>query len=87
MHHENDQADEAIAKLNALLDDEKITVFTKEEVASIKEMASAWQSAKGFVRISRLMGGTLKWFVGVGLAWAAFKAGLFDSLHWGSSAK
>lgn len=83
----DDRTDEAVAKLNRLLDDEKITVFTDEEVASIKEMVSAWQSAKGFVRISRLMGGTLKWFVGVGLAWAAFKAGLFDSLHWGSSAK
>lgn len=79
--------DEAIAKLNKLLDDEAITIFTKEEVIELREMVNAWRSAKGFVKISRLAGGTLKWFVGVGLAWAAFKAGLFDSIHWGTSGK
>lgn len=71
-------ADTAIEKLNRLLDDNQITIFTSEEADALKEVAEAWRSAKGFVIIMKYTGGTLKWCVGFGAMWVAFKAGFFD---------
>lgn len=73
-------ADAAIEKLNHLLDDNQIIIFTNEEAEALKEVAEAWRSAKGFVTIMKYTGGTLKWCVVFAATWAAFKAGLFDSL-------
>lgn len=72
--------DAAIEKLNGLLDDNQIIIFTNEEAEALKEVAEAWRSAKGFVTIMRYAGGTLKWCVVFAATWAAFKTGLFDSL-------
>lgn len=77
---DQNSAESAIEKLNALLDNESITIFTNEEAKALKEVAIAWKSAKGFVHIASLMGATLKWCVAMGLAWAAFKTGLFGFL-------
>jgi len=75
--HKNDAADKAIAKLNEMLDSDQITIFTADEADALKEVAKAWRSAQGFVYIASLAGATLKWCVAIGLAWAAFKTGLF----------
>lgn len=80
MNEKNTDVDAAIEKLNSLLDDSNITIFTSEEALALKEVAEAWRSAKGFVLVARLTGGTLKWCVGFAVVWAAFKAGLFDLL-------
>lgn len=80
---EKKDADSAIEKLNALLDDNKITIFTNEEALALKEVADAWTSAKGFVTIMKYTGGTLKWCVVFAATWAAFKSGFFDFLGFG----
>lgn len=80
MTNKDASADAAIEKLNDLLDDDKITIFTTEEAEALKEVAEAWRSAKGFVVIMKYTGGTLKWCVVFAATWAAFKAGLFDFL-------
>ncbi len=79
MNHKVTNADAAIEKINELLNNE-VTIFTTEEAEALKEVADAWQSAKGFVVVMRYAGSTLKWCVGFAVAWAAFKAGLFDFL-------
>lgn len=76
-------ADVAIEKINNLLNDSDVVIFTNEEADALKEVADAWKSAKGFVVIMRYTGSTLKWFVVFGATWAAFKAGLFDFLGGG----
>lgn len=76
-------ADSAIDKLNKLLDDEKITIFTNDEASALKEVAKAWRSAQGFLYITKLGGATLKWCVLIGAAWVAFKTGLFGFLKEG----
>lgn len=73
-------ADAAIEKINKLLEDSDVTIFTAEEAEALKEVADAWKSAKGFVVIMRYTGSTLKWCVGFAVTWAAFKAGFFDFL-------
>jgi ribosomal protein S2 len=80
MTEKTSDVDAAIEKLNKLLDDNQITIFTSEESKALKEVAEAWRSAKGFVIVARLTGGTLKWCVGFAITWTAFKAGLFDFL-------
>lgn len=73
-------ADAAIEKINNLLNDSEVVIFSNEEADALKEVADAWKSAKGFVAIMRYTGSTLKWFVVFGATWAAFKAGFFDFL-------
>ena len=76
MSEQND-IETAIAKLNDLLDAEDVTLFTNDEAQALKEVANIWRSAQGFVQIAKLGGATLKWFVVLGVSWAAFKTGLF----------
>ena len=76
MKDQND-AENAIAKLNVLLDSENITIFTNDEAQALKEVAKAWRSGQGFIHIASLAGATLKWCVVIGVTWTAFKTGLF----------
>tara|TARA_R110000822_G_C15154982_1_gene477638 strand:+ start:488 stop:754 length:267 start_codon:yes stop_codon:yes gene_type:complete len=54
--------------------------FTPEQLEALEEVMDAWNSAKGFLKIMRYAGATLKWCVAFALAWAAFKSGLFGQM-------
>lgn len=80
---EPNDVETAIAKLNEILDAEQVTIFTNDEADALKEVANAWRSAQGFIRVTNLAGATLKWCVLLGVTWAAFKTGLFGFLQEG----
>ena len=43
----------------------------KSDIKNMREVLSAWDNAKGFVKIVRISGEVAKWFVAVGMAFAA----------------
>lgn len=79
MSQQEHDADEAIRKLNRLLDDDQITIFTKGEATALKEVAKAWQSASGFVKVVRVMGKILAWMAATSLAGLALRT-LWDKI-------
>lgn len=77
MSDENQTSDIAKA-VNRILESHS-GVFSDEEMATLKEVAEAWSSAKGFIVVMQYAGATIKWCVGFAVVWAAFKAGIFDA--------
>ena len=51
-----------------------------EMLGAVKEILTAWDDAKGFVKIVKVVGNTIKWLALVGAAfggvWAALKYGM-----------
>ena len=51
-----------------------------ETLGAVKEILEAWDDAKGFIKIVKVVGNTVKWMALVGAAfggaWAAFKYGM-----------
>ena len=75
MNIENQDGDIAKA-VNKILESHS-GVFSDDEMETLKEVAEAWASAKGFIVIMQYAGATIKWCVGFAVVWAAFKAAIF----------
>ena len=77
---ELEDAQSALMKLRKQIDDGEMVVFDPAEAKALKEIASIFLKMKGAVWLAQILGASLKWTVGVGLAYAAFKLGLLDWL-------
>ena len=73
-----DDAASAAAILKTLLDDDDVTIFTREQAKALIEVAEGWNKIKGALAVGRAIGGGLKWFAAFAAAWIAFKAGIYD---------
>lgn len=82
---ELESARSALIKLKEQIDSGDMVVFEPEEAKALKEMATIFNRMKGAVWLAQLLGASLKWIVGVGLAYVAFKAGLLDFLSKGEA--
>lgn len=82
---ELETARSALIKLKEQLDSGEMIVFEPDEAKALKEMATIFNRMKGAVWLARVLGASLKWMVGVGLAYIAFKAGLLDFLSKGET--
>lgn len=82
---ELETARSALIKLKEQLDSGDMIVFEPEEAKALKEMATIFNRMKGAVWLAQVLGASLKWMVGFGLAYVAFKAGLLDFLSKGEA--
>ena len=82
---EIESARSALIKLKQQIDDGEMVVFDPEEAKALKEVATIFNRMKGAVWLAQILGASLKWTVGVGLAYAAFKIGLLDWVTKGES--
>lgn len=73
-----DNAGAVLAKLNQMIDDGQIIIFTPDEAKSLKEVATLWNQVKAAASLGVKVGSVLKWVVVIGASWAVVKAGLFD---------
>lgn len=77
---ELEPTDDLIKKLNELLGKENMTILTPSQIDTLVEIIDAWDSVKGFVKIMRYAGASMKWCLGFAVIYAAFKTGVLDFL-------
>lgn len=76
----------ALSKLKELLDDQSIHIFTTEEVATLREMITAWRGLAALGFIGRLLRPGV-WIIGIVVAIILAARGKFAmllSMLWGT---
>lgn len=69
---------EALHKLNELLERHQITIFTEQEAQALKQVAIAWQGFEALGRIGSVVKSVLTWVGWAIAAYLAFKAGAVE---------
>jgi hypothetical protein len=72
-----------LEKLNKMIDEDQIIIFTPDEAKSLKEVATLWNQVKAAASLGVRVGSVLKWVVVLGASWAVIRAGLFDWIRAG----
>jgi hypothetical protein len=78
-----DDAALVLAKLNKMIAEDQIVIFTPEEAKSLKEVATLWNQVKAAASLGVRVGSVMKWLVVIGASWAVIRAGLFDWIRVG----
>ena len=68
----------ALIKLREQIDSGNMIVFEPEEAHALREWAIVLINMRGVFWAFRLLGSSAKYFLALGLAWLAFKAGFFS---------
>lgn len=75
-------AGSALLKLNKLIEDEEMIIFTPAEAKALKEVSTLWMQVQNavalFSKLGASMGSVVKWVIFMVMAWTAFKAGFLD---------
>ena len=71
-------ASEALQKIQKLIEDGELIMFTPEQAKGLKEVATIWGHIKSVVVLGGALGRGLKWLVMIVAIWAAFKGGLLE---------
>ena len=72
-----------LEKLNKMIDEEQLILFTPDEAQSLKEVATLWNQVKAASSLGVRVGSVMKWIVAIGVSWAVLKGGLLDWIQAG----
>lgn len=75
---ESDAAVGALKKIQKLIENDELTIFTRQEAKALREVATFWGQIKAVVVLGGALGRGLKWLVMIVAIWIAFKGGVLE---------